>query len=150
MRRNNLIYKLLFTLFLTFTSLWAQPDLSKANLYKADIDSHTAYKMQQEEGVLIVDVRTKREYAYSHAKGSVNIPVFNEQFGQRVFNKNFVEQIDYALKGDMDKKVILICRTGSRTKFASNLLAYEGFSNVYNIKQGFAYDWSKTELPVEK
>lgn len=147
--KNNTLVKLLLLFGLTLTCLFAQPDLSTSTLYKADIDSQTAYTMQQ-KGVILVDVRTKREFNHAHPKGSINIPVFFEQFGQRVFNKNFVEQVDYALKGDVDKKVILICRSGSRTKFASNLLAYEGFSNVYNIKQGFAYDWSKTNLPIEK
>ncbi len=139
---------LLFFLCLSAT-LFAQVDLTKASLYKADINSQTAYEMQQ-KGALLIDVRTQREFEFSRPKGAINIPVFNEKFGQRVFNQDFIEQIDYAVKGNHDKEIILICRSGSRTKFAANLLANDGFSNVYNIQQGFAYDWSKTNLPVEK
>ena len=138
------------TLFLlSLTTLFAQPDLSTSTLYKADINSQTAYKMQQ-NGVLLVDIRTQREYNTLHPKHALNIPIFFEQFGQRVFNKNFIAQINQALNGDTNKKVILICRSGSRTKFASNLLAYEGFTNVYNVTQGFAFDWEPNHLPVEK
>lgn len=140
--------KILLSLCLLFATLFSQEELGNA-LYKADINSHTAYDLQQ-KGALLIDVRTKREFEYLHSKGAINIPVFFEQSGQRVFNQSFIEQVDYAVKGNHDKEIILICRSGSRTKFAANLLANEGFSNVYNILQGFAYDWSKTDLPVEK
>lgn len=140
--------KILLTLCLLFTALFSQENFNNA-LYKADINSKAAYELQQ-KGALLIDVRTKREFEFLHAKDSINIPVFFEQTGQRVFNQNFVEQIDYAVKGNHDKEIILICRSGSRTKFAANLLANEGFTNVYNITMGFAYDWSKTDLPVEK
>lgn len=141
--------KIVVALLVTFSCLLAEVDLSNASLYKADINSQTAYEMQQ-KGAILIDVRTPREFEFSRPKDAINIPVFFEKSGQRVFNQDFVEQIDYALKGNHDKEMILICRSGSRTKFASNLLANEGFSNVYNIKQGFTYDWAKTNLPVEK
>lgn len=141
--------KKLVLLTLLVASLFAQVDLTKAMLYKADIDSKTAYQLQQ-KGVLLVDVRTKREFKFSHPKNALNIPIFFEKYGQRVLNKNFLNQIDYALGSDSDKPVILICRSGSRTKFASNILAQNGFTNVYNIKKGFSYDWIKVGLPVEK
>jgi rhodanese-related sulfurtransferase len=141
--------KIAVACLLTIISLFAEVDLSNASLYKADINSQTAYEMQQ-KGAILIDVRTPREFEFSRPKDAINIPVFFEKSGQRVFNQDFVEQIDYALKGNHDKEVILICRSGSRTKFASNLLANEGFSNVYNIQQGFTYDWAKTNLPTEK
>lgn len=141
--------KIVMALILSLSCVFAEVDLSNASLYKADISSQTAYEMQQ-KGAILIDVRTPREFEFSRPKDAINIPVFFEKSGQRVFNQDFVEQIDYALKGNHDKEVILICRSGSRTKFASNLLANEGFSNVYNIQQGFTYDWAKNNLPTEK
>lgn len=136
--------------FLLFTSaLFAEVDFQNAMLYKGDIDSKQAYNMQQ-KGSLLIDVRTKREFINLRAKDSINIPVFYEQNGQRVFNRNFAQEIYDAVKQDLNKEIILICRSGSRTKLASNLLAYQGFKNVYNIKEGFAYDWKKVNLPTEK
>jgi rhodanese-related sulfurtransferase len=116
-------------------------------LYMADIDSVKAFEMQQ-EGVTLVDVRTIREYDAMHPKGAVNIPVYNEENGKRVFNEAFVYEIEKLLQNH-DKPVILICRTGSRTKEAANILAKEGFEEVYNITNGFANDWVKVQLPVE-
>ncbi|MGB6328384.1 MAG: rhodanese-like domain-containing protein [Halarcobacter sp.] len=141
--------KLIFSFLLLTSSLFAQVDFQKAMLYKADINSKTAYEMQK-KGSLIIDVRTKREFQTLRAKDSINIPVFYEQKGKRVFNKNFAQEVYAALNGDLNKEAILICRSGSRTKLASNLLSFQGFKNVYNIKNGFAYDWTKVKLPVEK
>jgi len=142
--------RLILSILLLGTTLFAQQevDFQRDMLYKADIDSKTAYSMQQ-KGTLIIDVRTKREFNTSRAKNSINIPVFYEQKGQRVFNKNFLSQIYLALEKNLNKEVVLICRSGSRTKLASNLMAYNGFKNVYNIKRGFQYDWTKVKLPIE-
>lgn len=141
--------KLIFTFLLFTSALFAEIDFQNAMLYKADINSSSAYKMQ-EKGSLLIDVRTKGEFQTLRAKDSINIPVFYAQNGQRVFNKNFAQEIYNASNGDLNKKIILICRSGSRTKLASNFLAYQGFKNIYNIKNGFAYDWQKVNLPTEK
>ncbi len=141
--------RLIFSVLILTTALFAQIDFQNAKIYKADINSQIAYAMQQ-KGTILVDVRTKREFQTLRAKDSINIPVFYEQNGQRVFNKNFLNEIYTAVKGDLNQEVILICRSGSRTKLASNILAYQGFKNIYNIKDGFQYDWIKVKLPTEK
>ncbi|AXH15367.1 rhodanese-like domain-containing protein [Malaciobacter mytili] len=140
--------KILLSIMIMFSTIFAV-DFSQDTLYKADIDSQTAYNLQQ-KGAILIDVRTKREFEFAHPKDAINIPIFYEKFGQRVLNKDFVEQVDYLVKSNMEKEIILICRSGSRTKFAANILGQEGFSNIYNIKNGFAYDWSKTQLPISK
>jgi rhodanese-related sulfurtransferase len=141
--------KKLLLIVLSITSLIAEVDLSTAMLYKADITATQAYNMQQ-NGTLLIDTRTIREYRNLHAKGSINIPVFKEKNSKRVFNKNFVKKINSILNDNTNSKIILICRSGARTKLASNILAYNKFTNVYNVKSGFAYDWLKAKLPVEK
>lgn len=145
------MFKYFVSLFLLFNFLYGQKqiDFRTAFLYKGDINSHQAYEKQQ-NGSFLIDVRTKREFNTLRAKDSINIPVFYEQRGQRVFNREFLLQIAQLIKNDLSKEIVLICRSGSRTKLASNLLASYGFTNVYNVKQGFQYDWMKTNLPTEK
>ncbi|MCK9162002.1 MAG: rhodanese-like domain-containing protein, partial [Arcobacteraceae bacterium] len=70
--------------------------------------------------------------------------------GKRVFNKNFVTQIEDLVDMDLNKEIILICRSGSRTKEAAAILAKNGFSNIYNVKNGFVYDWVRANLPIQK
>ena len=141
--------KKLLILSLLVSSLFAQVDLRTATLYKADINSQRAYNMQQ-KGALLVDIRTKREFADSHAKGSINIPLFYAKNGQRVVNQQFIIQMRELMQNKLEQNLILICRSGSRTKLGANVLAQNGFTNVFNIKEGFQYDWIKVNLPVEK
>lgn len=141
--------KLLF-MFLCFISAYAQQvDLRTAKLYKEDISAIQAYTLQQ-EGSLLIDVRTKREFHTLHPKGAINIPIFFEQKGQRVYNENFLQSVYEAVQQNLNHSIVLICRSGSRTKLASNLLAYNKFTNVYNVRYGFQYDWLKIKLPTQK
>ena len=146
--KMRLVFSILIVLY-TSTLLSNEINFQTAKLYTADISAKQAYFMQQ-EGALLIDVRTKREFNTLRAKNSHNIPVFYEKNKKRVFNNNFLKEIYFYAKKDVNKKIILICRSGSRTKLASNLLAYQGFKNVYNVKYGFTFDWLKQKLPTEK
>lgn len=62
-----------------------------------------------------------------------------KQFGMRS-NKNFVADVDKRLndKGlTKSNVVILMCRSGPRGAAGVNLLAKAGFTNVYNLIEGF-------------
>jgi rhodanese-related sulfurtransferase len=126
-----------------------QIDYSKVKLYKADINANQAYKMQQ-SAVVLIDVRTPKEYNELHPKGSINIPAFNDTFRGRVYNQEFPQRVYELMKKNQNSKIILICRTGSRTKVASNILAQSGFKNVYNVLGGVAYGWYAQKLPTQK
>jgi len=142
--------KILFILAFWSVILFAnsQINYNTAKIYKDDISSNNAYSMQQ-NGALLVDVRTKDEFKQLRAKDSINIPVFYAKKGTRVFNKNFLKEIYDASNKNLDREIILICRSGSRTKLASNILAEQGFKNIYNVQYGFQYDWIKIKLPTE-
>lgn len=146
---KTILTKLLFLICLLGVVHAQQVDLRTATLYKEDISSVEAYTLQQ-KGSLLIDVRTKREFQHLHPKGAINIPIFFEQKGQRVYNENFLEAIYKASKQNLNQSIILICRSGSRTKLAANLLAYNKFTNVYNVRYGFQYDWIKVNLPTQK
>ena len=70
------------------------------------------------EGAVIVDVRTKGEYAGGHIKGSVNIPLdqLSNQMGR--FAK--------------DKVIITCCASGMRSASARSVLKSAGYTRVYN------------------
>jgi len=144
--------KIVLILIVYISVLFAntQINYNTAKLYKEDISSKIAYEMQQ-KGALLIDVRTKEEFKESRAKNSINIPIFKDQNGgKRVFNKTFLNEVYQASNKNLNKKILLICRSGSRTKVASNILAQQGFENIYNIQYGFQYDWLKVGLPIEK
>ena len=72
-----------------------------------------------QQGALILDVRTKGEYASGHINGSVNIPV---------------EQLANNLNKLKDKKRVIItcCASGMRSASAKGILTSNGFSTVHN------------------
>ncbi len=81
--------------------------------------SKVDYSVLVNEGALILDVRTKGEYASGHIKGSLNIPV--EQLSahlNKLKNKNSV--------------IITCCASGMRSASAKGILTSNGYMNVYN------------------
>lgn len=77
------------------------------------------YNQLLKEGGIIVDVRTKAEYAGGHIKGSKNIPLQNLNA-----NPNLIK--------NKDKPVITCCATGMRSASAKSFLRSKGFTNVHN------------------
>jgi rhodanese-related sulfurtransferase len=79
----------------------------------------TDYAQLVKEGAIILDVRSKGEYAGRHIKGSINIPV--EQLGSNL----------HKLKSK-SKPVITYCESGMRSSVAKNILKSNGYTEVYN------------------
>ncbi len=117
-----------------------------------NISPNEAFRLIQEEDAIYLDVRTKEEFAEIHAKGSVNIPLFNDVDGTRILNTNFVNEVEDQF--DPDDNIILGCRTGGRSTRATEMLLHSGFSNVSNLLGGLLGSdenpgWEKSDLPVE-
>lgn len=70
------------------------------------------------EGAVIIDVRSKSEFASGHVKGSINIPL--EQIAAS------------AEKLKLHKHVITCCRSGNRSGMAKRTLESKGLKNVTN------------------
>lgn len=79
----------------------------------------TDYTALVKQGAVILDVRSKGEYAGGHIKGSINISVdtLHNNIGK--------------LK-DKNKPVITCCASGMRSASAKSILKSHGFTNVYN------------------
>ena len=74
--------------------------------------------MEEESGYIILDVRTPEEFADKHIPGAVNIP--NETIT--------AEEIPEL--PDKDQLILVYCRSGNRSKQASEKLAALGYTNV--------------------
>ena len=70
------------------------------------------------KGGIILDVRTKGEYAGGHVKGSINIPL-----NELPSNLNRL---------DKSKAIITCCASGMRSGSARSLLLSNGFNEVHN------------------
>lgn len=101
-----------------------KPD-EKAEYQK--ITAEEAKKMMEDGGVTVVDVRTQEEYEEGHISGSVVVPV--ESIG---------DELPKALP-DTDAVLLVHCRSGVRSKAASQKLIDLGYKNVYDF--GGIKDW---------
>jgi rhodanese-related sulfurtransferase len=95
----------------------------------------------------ILDVRTPAEYIFiGHAPMAVNIPVkfLKETLNPVTLkpgmpsNANFIADVKKKFK-ETDT-ILVMCRSGSRSAAAVNLMAEAGFQKVYNIIDGFEGD----------
>ena len=84
--------------------------------------------MQEESGYIILDVRTPAEYAEKHIAGAVNIP--NETIG--------TEEIPEL--PDKNQLILVYCRSGNRSKQASEKLARLGYTNI--VEFGGISSWT--------
>lgn len=107
------------------------------------ISSRAAFEMQQQDAkVLLIDVRSHMEFLFiGHPTGAINIPWIDEP--DWVINPNFVREVRQLILGGLSSgrghgtPVLLICRSGKRSKEAGELLLQNGFTDVYNITDGF-------------
>ncbi|MDR9435631.1 MAG: rhodanese-like domain-containing protein [Thiohalophilus sp.] len=100
--------------------------------------------LQDEPRTLLVDVRSHMEFLFiGHPVGAINIPWIDEP--DWTVNPNFVRELRQLLLGGLPHDesgsqavpVVLICRSGRRSREAGELLLQEGFLRVYNISDGF-------------
>lgn len=101
---------------------------------------------------VLVDVRSLREYASGHPEDAYNIPYPRIYSGRDQDPQVFYDEVYDLVNADLDAPIMLLCRTGSRSVDAGNILAdpentanddrREGinglpFTNVQNIWEGF-------------
>ena len=86
------------------------------------VDVSTFAKQLQQDSTFLLDVRTEKEYAEGHLKGSVCIDVTQA---------NFLAKAEKQLP--KDKTIALYCRSGRRSREAALILAELGYTEVYDI-----------------
>jgi len=100
-----------------------------------DVSVQQGKEMIDRGEVFILDVRTQEEYNESHINGSTLIPV---------------QELDTRFKElPRDKKILVYCRTGSRSATASEILVKNGFTQIYNMQGGIT-EWKNAGYEVVK
>ena len=83
--------------------------------------------MDSEEGYIILDVRTQEEYDQGHIPNAILIPDTEI--------KNKAEEV----MTDKDQLILVYCRSGRRSKLASEILVELGYTNIKEF--GGIIDW---------
>ena len=90
--------------------------------------------MDTEENYIIIDSRTQEEFDEGHIKGAIMIPEYE-------IEKRAEKELH-----DKDALILVYCRSGRRSKIASEALANLGYTNVKEF--GGIVDWP-FEIVVE-
>ena len=83
--------------------------------------------MEEESGYIILDVRTPEEFAEKHIPGAINVA--NETIGT-----DEIPELP-----DKDQLILVYCRSGNRSKQASEKLVALGYTNI--VEFGGINDW---------
>ena len=83
--------------------------------------------MEEGSGYIILDVRTPEEFAEKHIPGAINVA--NETIGTE----------DIPELPDKDQLILVYCRSGNRSKQASEKLVALGYTNI--VEFGGINDW---------
>jgi phage shock protein E len=93
--------------------------------------------LKTDTNVVVLDVRTPREFEAGHIKGATNINFSDKEFARRVA----------AL--DKNKTYIVHCAAGGRSAKACEQIKTMDFKNMLHMNQGFNA-WKEAGKPVEK
>lgn len=109
-----------------------------------DITPKQAFQLMHDDPrTVLIDIRSSMEFLFvGHPVGAVHIPWIDEP--DWVVNPHFVTEVRKLMLGgavcDSEEgcaPIILICRSGKRSKEAGNALLQDGLKNIYHIDEGF-------------
>ena len=101
---------------------------SEESTYRQINAEEAAAIMEEESSYIILDVRTAQEYSEKHIPGAINIP--NETIGTE----------DIPELPDKEQLILVYCRSGNRSKQASEKLVKQGYTNI--VEFGGINDWT--------
>ena len=89
-------------------------------------------KLDQQQDLLMIDVREADEYQAMHIASSINIPRgILESASEQGYDETHPE-----LSMARDREVVVICRSGKRSCMAAHTLQQLGFNQVISLKTG--------------
>ncbi len=121
------------TLILLIALLVGSIVVDKLKKYE-DIDANGVVTLMDGNDLILLDVREEKERKAGYIAGDMHIPLASV--------KSKLSSLDKR------KKVLVYCRSGSRSAHIAGLLTRNEFENVYSLKGGFQA-WKKAKLPIK-
>ena len=121
--------KLTLILGLAFCShILAEVELIDASILKKRIEN-------PEKSLILLDVRTVKEYQSGHIKDSINIP-----HDQLILNVNVLDQY-------RNQPIVVFCRSGRRAQLVIDTLIENKFDQIVDL-EGDMLAWKTSGFPV--
>lgn len=115
------------------------------------ISPEEAYQATTEGKLTLIDIRTPREWRLSGLPQGAQPITMHNPAGKNAF----VAEVRAAVGGDLDRPIALICAAGERSRWAQQLLAAHGFTDVLDLSEGLfgrgsdKPGWIARGLPLE-
>jgi rhodanese-related sulfurtransferase len=114
---------------------------SKQSITAEDITTKEAFDLIQNNSespdFVILDVRTLDEYNEGHIENATMLDFYNE---------SFADDLDQL---DKNATYLVYCRTGNRSRSATDIMVELGFTEVYNMLGGIV-QWDKDGYKIVK
>ena len=114
---KKIVLLILICMFITGCGSDSKMSNNSINTISVDEVKSLVDSFNDQDNLVIIDVRTNEEYKEGHIKNSINIPVDN------------IEKINYR----KDTKIVLYCRSGNRSNQAALKLKSLGYENIYDM-----------------
>ena len=108
-------------ILMTLLLLFGCAKQSTENTYRQITMEEAVTMMEEETGCIILEVRAAQEYGEKHIAGAINSA--NESIGTE----------DISELPDKDQLILVYCRSGNRSKQASEKLVKLGYTNIIEI-----------------
>lgn len=119
---------------LMFTGCAGISNNNQTNTYRSITMDEAVTMMSRETGYIILDVRRPDEFSAGHIPNAINVP--NETIGTAEIPE----------LPDKDQFIMVYCRSGRRSKEASDKLVKLGYTNI--VEFGGILDW-KGEITID-
>ena len=94
-----------------------------------------AEKLAQNTNVVVLDVRTPREFKAGHIRGATNVNFYDRSFRAQLQSL------------DKSRPYLVHCAVGGRSGKAVKTMQEIGFTNVYHLEAGMK-GWENAKKPV--
>ncbi len=94
-------------------------------------------KLKATKGPILLDVRTRGEYASGHITGAIELDYYSNDFKAR------------ANKLDKTQPVFVYCASGVRSNAAVGVLTNLGFKEIYDLRGGIR-SWAQSGKAIIK
>ena len=124
--------------------------LLSGHLCAQEMSAPDAFEAVRAGKLILIDIRTPPEWKQTGVAQDAKLINMIQPQGAT----GFLNEVLGKVGGDRTAPIALICRTGNRTTQVHQFLKAQGFTQVYNIREGMAGSsagpgWLARKLPVD-
>lgn len=110
-------------------------------MHQGDISPTEAHhRLQNNRAAVLIDVRTQPEWVFVGVPAVERLIRLSLQvFPSMQVNAGFVSEIEQ-MELSKDTEILCICRSGARSAAAASALTAAGYTNAWNVAEGFEGD----------